>query len=190
MAFVLKPLEWKRLYEFSQYSQVAELPRGRYVVEYYNGTYRWGFSFDNTDFDDKGFFYCDSLEEGKTLCEANWKSRVTKYMDEVVAYGAPYVATLTATGISTAASGDTIDIVIGGVTYTFTADISGDFDSATFTVAGGTADPNLTFDIDQVANEIVITNSVESFTVTSYTITLAGTPTVVSDPVESVATEI
>lgn len=185
MAYVPKELEWKRLYDFSQFSQVAELPRGRYVVENYNDTYRWGYTFDNEDFGDTGFFYCDSIADGKEMCEKNYKSRILRTMNEVTAYH--HIAELTATGIDGAIENDTIEIVIDTVTYTFTADADGVFGDY---VATGTADTNLVFDIDETTPAITVTNALESFTVTSNTITLGGVANTYDSGETSVATEI
>jgi len=186
MAYVPKPLEWKRLYDFSQFSQVAELPRGRYVVENYNGVYRWGYTFYDEDFGDTGFFYCDSIADGKEMCEKNYKSRILRTMNEVTAYN--HIAELTATGIDGAIENDTIEIVIDTVTYTFTADTDGVFGD--YVATGGTADANLTFDIDEATPTITVTNSLEAFTIDNNTITLDGTPAVYDEGATSAATEI
>lgn len=200
MAFVQKELIWEPIYPKNYDTVEAKTVIGKYVIEKCLGAeclydddenveYRWGYDLYNGK---KGYLIANSYEIALANVQRHFEQEMTYSFDIVTAYGAPYIAELTATGISGAIENDTVEIVIGSITYTFTANAEGIFIGEDFVATGGDADDNLSFEFDQsVEGEtITVTNSLESFTVTSYTITLDGTPTEITDAVEATATEI
>lgn len=190
MAYTLKELVWEDIYDEVNQGMRANCPFGYYTIERClsadcvdETVYNWGFKFYNGS---KGYFKAgETLENVLSIVDNHYGVQMAREFNEVEAYGAPYNAFLEITDINLVDENDTVAVVIEGVTYTFTADVNGEFGD--YVATGGTADEDLQFMFS--LDGLLVFSEVGEFTVTSYTSNIALRDPAVIEVTDEVVSE-